>query len=56
MFEPEKFIEESSKKAALGRTGTPQDMANLALFLASDESSFITGQVIASDGGRTGIT
>jgi len=53
---PEQFIEEARKAAALKRTGTPQDIANLALFLASDESSFISGQVIASDGGRTGIT
>lgn len=35
----------------LNRKGTPQDVANLALFLASDESSFITGQVIHCDGG-----
>ena len=35
----------------LDRTGDPMDIANLALFLASDESSFITGQVINSDGG-----
>ena len=38
--------------AALGEVGTVEDIANLALFLASDESSFITGQVIACDGGR----
>jgi NAD(P)-dependent dehydrogenase (short-subunit alcohol dehydrogenase family) len=35
----------------LNRKGTPRDVANLALFLASDESSFITGQVIFCDGG-----
>jgi NAD(P)-dependent dehydrogenase (short-subunit alcohol dehydrogenase family) len=35
----------------LNRKGSPQDIANLALFLASDESSFITGQVIFCDGG-----
>jgi NAD(P)-dependent dehydrogenase (short-subunit alcohol dehydrogenase family) len=35
----------------MNRKGTPQDIANLALFLASDESSFITGQVIFCDGG-----
>lgn len=35
----------------LNRKGTPQDIANLALFLASDESSFITGQIIFCDGG-----
>lgn len=37
----------------LGRYGSNEDMANLALFLASDESSFITGGVHAIDGGMT---
>lgn len=35
----------------MNRKGAPRDIANLALFLASDESSFITGQVIFCDGG-----
>jgi len=35
----------------MGRLGTPEDVANAALFLASDESSFITGQVIVVRGG-----
>ncbi len=35
----------------MNRKGLPLDVANLALFLASDESSFITGQVIFCDGG-----
>ena len=34
-----------------GKQGEPWDVANLALFLASDESSFITGQLIHCDGG-----
>ncbi|MGN1043279.1 MAG: elongation factor P 5-aminopentanone reductase [Acutalibacteraceae bacterium] len=34
-----------------GRIGTPEDIAKLILFLTSDESSFITGQVIGSNGG-----
>lgn len=34
-----------------GRLGTPEDVAALAVFLASDEASFITGQVIGCDGG-----
>jgi NAD(P)-dependent dehydrogenase (short-subunit alcohol dehydrogenase family) len=35
----------------LGRIGKPEDIANLCAFLASDESSFITGQTIIIDGG-----
>ena len=41
-----------SQQSAMGRVGDPQDIANVALFLASDESSFISGQVIVVDGGR----
>jgi 3-oxoacyl-[acyl-carrier protein] reductase len=35
----------------LGKAGTPQQVANLVLFLASDEADYITGQVIKIDGG-----
>jgi 3-oxoacyl-[acyl-carrier protein] reductase len=51
--EAKAFIEEEIEHTPLGRAGSPQDMANLALFLASEESSFITGQTIAADGGRS---
>lgn len=37
----------------LGRAGTPEDVARLALFLASEDSSWITGAAIALDGGFT---
>ena len=35
----------------LRRGGTPEDVANIALFLASDMSSYVSGQVIQVDGG-----
>lgn len=40
-------------KVALGRFGKPEEVANVALFLASDESSFVQGQEFAVDGGIT---
>lgn len=48
---PEKILSMMISKTPLGRIGEPEDVANLVLFLASDESSFITGQVIRVDGG-----
>ena len=44
---PDELIE----RTPLKRKGTPQEVANVALFLASDESSFITGEVIDVNGG-----
>ena len=38
---------------ALGRIAQPEEIANVALFLASDESSFLTGAAIVVDGGQT---
>jgi 3-oxoacyl-[acyl-carrier protein] reductase len=38
---------------AMGRIGTPEDVANVALFLASDLSRYVTGQVIGVDGGMS---
>jgi 2-keto-3-deoxy-L-fuconate dehydrogenase len=42
-----------SERTPVGRIGTAEDIAQLALYLASDASSFMTGQAIAIDGGMT---
>jgi NAD(P)-dependent dehydrogenase (short-subunit alcohol dehydrogenase family) len=50
--EPEKELREILKNVPLSRMGRPEDIAHTALFLASDDSSFITGATIVVDGGR----
>jgi NAD(P)-dependent dehydrogenase (short-subunit alcohol dehydrogenase family) len=42
-------------RTPLGRCGTPDEVAAVALFLASDDSSYLTGQTIYPDGGRLGL-
>jgi 3-oxoacyl-[acyl-carrier protein] reductase len=44
-------VEEAEVNAPLGRLGQPSDIANAALFLCSDEASFITGEMLAVMGG-----
>jgi NAD(P)-dependent dehydrogenase (short-subunit alcohol dehydrogenase family) len=47
----EKAIEDFSKKVPLVKNATPMDIANVALFLASDEAAFVNGVIIPVDGG-----
>ena len=47
----EAFREERRSQVALGRFGTPDDVARTALFLCSDEASYFTGSILHPDGG-----
>ena len=46
-------IDASQKHVALHRVGRPEELSNLIVFLASDESSFSTGAEFVADGGET---
>jgi 3-oxoacyl-[acyl-carrier protein] reductase len=47
-----KLYNATLSRIRFGRLGTPQEIANVALFLASDAASWVTGQTIAVDGGQ----
>lgn len=48
---PENILKALEEKTPLGRLGSPDDIANAYLFLASDEASFINGATLSVDGG-----
>jgi NAD(P)-dependent dehydrogenase (short-subunit alcohol dehydrogenase family) len=50
------YIKKRGREVPLGRVGAPEDVANLACFLASDAASYITGTAINIDGGRSPVT
>jgi NAD(P)-dependent dehydrogenase (short-subunit alcohol dehydrogenase family) len=49
---PPEMFDEIAKHSLVPRIGVPEDLANTVLFLASDESAYITGHVIRVDGGQ----
>lgn len=53
LVQNDELVRRYTERAALGRYGAPDEVAGAALWLASDESRFVTGQVIHVDGGYT---
>lgn len=51
MAMPENILKDIERRSWLGRLGTPQEMANVYLFLASDEASYINGVALEASGG-----
>jgi len=49
------FVEEALQKLPVGRLGDPDELSNLACYLLSDYSSFLTGETIVLDGGEIGF-
>lgn len=53
LFIPEEMKQSLSEVTPIGRLGTSEEMAKAALFLASDDSSFMTANTLTVDGGFT---
>ena len=52
LLKDKQFVENYLKLIPLNKLGKPEDIANIAYFLASDQAAFITGQWIVADGGQ----
>ena len=55
LAEAELLQADSEAKIPLGRLGTPEEVARVALFLASDQASYVTGAIVPMDGGANPV-
>jgi 3-oxoacyl-[acyl-carrier protein] reductase len=53
LYPTEESRDQLLKKIPIGRFGLPEDVANMACFLAGEAASYVHGQIILLDGGRT---
>jgi NAD(P)-dependent dehydrogenase (short-subunit alcohol dehydrogenase family) len=51
--DPKNYLKRANEEHPIGRVGRPEEVANAVLFLASDQSSFVTGAALSVDGGLT---
>ncbi len=49
------LLKRSEARIPLGRLGTPEEVARVALFLASDQASYVTGAIVPMDGGSNPV-
>jgi NAD(P)-dependent dehydrogenase (short-subunit alcohol dehydrogenase family) len=52
---PAELLKRNEAKIPLGRLGTPEEVARVALFLASDQASYVTGAIVPMDGGASSV-
>ncbi|APC48788.1 2,4-dienoyl-CoA reductase [Virgibacillus halodenitrificans] len=52
LFESKKAVERTLQSIPLGRTGTPEEIAELAAFMLSEKAAYINGEVVTMDGGQ----
>jgi NAD(P)-dependent dehydrogenase (short-subunit alcohol dehydrogenase family) len=53
--DPSAWMREVERSIPMGRIGQPDEIARIAVFLASDDASFMTGSIVAADGGRSAV-